>query len=464
MYKKYLASTLFMAQMCILLFICFSFNGVGLEADSITHYLFAKYAPIHPHLFLDHWAKPVYTILASPFAQFGIIGVKIFNGLNAILTSVLLYNISKKTDAKQPLLASLLYFCFPLFYTVTFSGLTEPLAALAITATIYFYQNKNYFITAIIISFFPFIRSEGLVFLIVFIGIFLYRKNWKALLLLSTGHLLMGLIGLFHYDSILWVFTRIPYAKINPLYGSGTWFHFFEKLIYILGVPGLILFLLGIVFSVISFRVKKLVSTHTIILLCFSAFFMAHVIFWKFGLFNSLGLHRVMGTILPLMALIAANGWDNLLKWSTDRKYLKFIHYGLLLYLIGFLFTTNPASVNWEEELNLSKRQLLTQKASQFVQSQLTEDSKLFYNDNYLSELLDIDPFDPTIREPLYDSKLHLTSPGDLIIWDSWYSIGESGLNFDQVMKHPNLELIKTIEDQENNLALKYFVFKVKHP
>jgi len=28
------------------------------------HYLFARYAPSYPLLYLDHWAKPVFTILA----------------------------------------------------------------------------------------------------------------------------------------------------------------------------------------------------------------------------------------------------------------------------------------------------------------------------------------------------------------------------------------------------------------
>ena len=67
------------------------FNGTGDAGDSIYHYLFAKYAPIHPELFFYHWAKPVYVLLASPFAQFGFTGIKIFNALVSLTTIFLTY-------------------------------------------------------------------------------------------------------------------------------------------------------------------------------------------------------------------------------------------------------------------------------------------------------------------------------------------------------------------------------------
>ncbi len=67
----------------ISIFIVFYFNGTGNEADSINHFLYAHYAPPHPELYLNHWAKPLFTLLASPFAQFGFIGIKLFNILCA---------------------------------------------------------------------------------------------------------------------------------------------------------------------------------------------------------------------------------------------------------------------------------------------------------------------------------------------------------------------------------------------
>ena len=62
------------------------FDGTGGSGDSIHHYLYAKYATAHPENFFNHWAKPLYVLLACSFAQFGFVGMKIFNALVALFT------------------------------------------------------------------------------------------------------------------------------------------------------------------------------------------------------------------------------------------------------------------------------------------------------------------------------------------------------------------------------------------
>ncbi|MEZ4999795.1 MAG: hypothetical protein R2727_03700, partial [Bacteroidales bacterium] len=59
-----------------------SFGG----EDNISHFKIARYAFRYPSLFIDQWGKPVFTILASPFAQFGFNGIRIFNVLMSALT------------------------------------------------------------------------------------------------------------------------------------------------------------------------------------------------------------------------------------------------------------------------------------------------------------------------------------------------------------------------------------------
>jgi hypothetical protein len=54
-------------------------NGTNGGGDSIGHYLLAHHAWKYPNLFFNHWGKPVFTMLSSPFAQFGFKGVKLFN-------------------------------------------------------------------------------------------------------------------------------------------------------------------------------------------------------------------------------------------------------------------------------------------------------------------------------------------------------------------------------------------------
>ena len=58
------------------------FTGVPAGgADNYAHFNISRWAFRYPSLFLDHWGKPLYTILAVPFAQFGFVAVRILNSV-----------------------------------------------------------------------------------------------------------------------------------------------------------------------------------------------------------------------------------------------------------------------------------------------------------------------------------------------------------------------------------------------
>ncbi|MFN7690454.1 MAG: hypothetical protein ACK5QU_05180, partial [Bacteroidota bacterium] len=69
------AAGCFFVMLCLILMS----QGTYDPGDGVQHYLIAKYALHHPHLLLDHWGKPIYTLLCMPFAQFGFIGSNIFH-------------------------------------------------------------------------------------------------------------------------------------------------------------------------------------------------------------------------------------------------------------------------------------------------------------------------------------------------------------------------------------------------
>ncbi len=120
------------------------FDGTGDGGDSIQHYLFAKFAPLHPQLFFNHWAKPVYVLLVSPFAQFGFIGVKIFNAIVSLLTIFFTFKIAQKLNLKNAIMGAVILIFSPLYFALTFSGLTEPLFALFISISIYAILKHKY--------------------------------------------------------------------------------------------------------------------------------------------------------------------------------------------------------------------------------------------------------------------------------------------------------------------------------
>src|ERR1041385_266407 len=100
-------------------------KGSSGGADAYVHYRIARYAFKYPHLFLDLWGKPIFTIFSSPFAQSGFLGIKIFNILCALASGWFCYLICKKLNLKDSPFV-IVFVCFaPMYYLVMISVLTE---------------------------------------------------------------------------------------------------------------------------------------------------------------------------------------------------------------------------------------------------------------------------------------------------------------------------------------------------
>ena len=121
-------------------------SSTGLEGgqDSYMHYLFSRYSWSHPHLFLDQWGKPVFTLLSSPFSQLGINGLVLFNLFCLLFTGYYSYKICKSLSVSIPELAFVFVVFAPIAFGRSISGLTEPLNALLVALMLFFFvKDKN---------------------------------------------------------------------------------------------------------------------------------------------------------------------------------------------------------------------------------------------------------------------------------------------------------------------------------
>ena len=444
-------------------------NGTGDAGDSVQHYLFSKYAFKHPELFLDHWAKPIFVLLSAPFAQLGFVGMKIFNCLIAVLTGYFTYRTAKLLRIRYSLLVLVFLFFAPLYFILIFSGLTEPLFALVLILGIYLILRDKPMFAALVISLLPFVRSEGLIILGVVAFYFIVKHSYKYLPVLLSGHILYGIAGFIYYQDLLWTVNKIPYASMSSPYGSGEWYDFFIKMNYTVGIPLYLLLVLGIGFILITLfagKIKNNESTyqHELILIygSFVAVFVAHSVFWYFGIFNSMGLKRVLIGIMPVMAIIALNGYnlithEKLTKPKMVNYALKFI---LAAYVIAFPFTPNPAAVNWEKELSLGGDQVIIDEIAEYVREDFA-DYKLYYSHPYISMALDLDHFDKTLHEDLISYNKGVDIPGEsLIIWDNWFSVVENGVALENLKSYQQLKEIGSYETKENGRRIKIVVLK----
>ena len=438
------------------------FDGTGDGGDSIQHYLFAKFAPLHPQLFFNHWAKPVYVLLVSPFAQFGFIGVKVFNAIVSLLTIFFTFKIAQKLNLKNAIIGALFLIFSPLNFALTFSGLTEPLFALFISISIYAILKHKYIAACLIVSFLPFIRSEGLIIIGVFGFYLLLKKEWKLIPLLLFGNVVYSIAGFFVYNDFLWVFTKIPYAHLSSTYGSGRLLHFIEQLIYVIGVPIYILFLIGVI-SIVWKSVKKktTLELQILVFLGFLSFIIAHSLFWYLGIFNSMGLKRVLIGIMPLISIISLKGFNFITEDVFKNKRIpKLITQGLLIaYIVIFPFTKNPAAINWEKDLKLSKGQQSAIQVADYITQNIGTDHRFIFAHPYLSEVLKIDHFDSNKRMELTQDFMNHLKSGDIIIWENWFCVVEHGVKKEYVDNISELNNLYNLSVKENGGEILYSVY-----
>ena len=440
-------------------FVVFTCDGTGDAGDSVHHYLFARYAPNYPALFFDHWAKPLFVLLASPFAQFGFIGIKIFNVLVSALTVYFTIKTCSISGIRNSLLTIAFFVFAPVSFALTFSGLTEPLFALLLILGIYLTIKEKGIIAAIVISFLPFVRSEGLLIIGIFTLYFLMRKQFKFIPLLLVGHVVYSIAGYFVYHDILWVFTKIPYAHVSSVYGHGGLFHFVNELAYLIGIP--IYVLMGSGICVLLWKgIRNKVSLELLVLvgLGFLGFFIAHTLFWYLGIFNSMGLKRVFVGVMPLMVISALFGFNFLV--DQARRWHKIVFALLMLIIAIFPFTNNHAALHIDQDLRLNSDQRVAIDIAEYILKEEGANHRFQYTHPYLSLVLNVDHFNPSSHIYLSTESVQFAEPGDILIWDNWFGVVESGISREFLDSQDHLRLLHEIREESNGRTIEYAVYE----
>lgn len=461
------------------LFFLLSFFASGTfdSGDGIRHYLVSRYSFKHPDLFLYSWGKPFFTLLSSPFSQFGLLGVNVFNIFCALLSSFLCFKIAKLLKLEYPFLV-ILFLCFtPIYFPTINSGLTEPFFGLILISSIYLMFRNNYFWATLLVSFLPFVRTEGNLILPFFFIILLYRKKFLFAPMLAFGTIAYSIVGYFYFKDIFWIKHQNPYTGSNyNIYGQGDLFHFVNTHDFIWG-PGLgILFLLGCVAAIFLLfsNVKKrnaeeqnnlfLFEELFLIYGSFFVYFIAHSVFWWKGLAGSLGLIRVLAGVMPCSALICLRGFNLIMLPFFQRN--KFIEFGIIFVWLFFILS-NPFKQEYFPYKLDSEQVLVKEAGDWFKQSPFTK-QKVYYLYPYLAHVLNVDSFDPNkVGElwGLYPSikqwGIGVIPDSSIVFWDGHFGPNECAIPLDSILNDPHFELIKTFKPKEEFTTLGGYKFEV---
>jgi hypothetical protein len=428
--------------------------------DSILHYVESHQAWQTPHYFMDMWSKPIFILLSSPFASFGWWGMKLFNSACVLFSVFLIKKIFEYYKINGWWGVFISFFAYS-FFLVQSSGLTEPLFALMLTLIVYLELKDKTINAAILLSFLPFIRSEGYVIAAIIFVYILFAKRFKAIPYFLLGHVIYGIIGIFVFDDFLWMFNQNPYSGIEVKYGSGDIMHFVEQLPYVVGLPIYILFFLGVFRGGMRFfkgdmLLKEFILIYGITL----GYIVAHSLFWRYGLFHSFGLTRVMVVIIPLIAFIAYRGleWLHCAIYFVNKKYISM---AFIIIIIVFPFIDNKMAIDWDKDIKQEHQQLLVQESSDWIKvnkdySNLPVYTNAYYYAVSANKIIDND------RQIIEMKKLkktnHQPQKGSLILWDSYYSDTDSEVTQEVIETKFKVTKLKEFENEEDYKLVIYQV------
>jgi hypothetical protein len=423
-------------------------DGLFGETDSVSHYLIARYSFEHPYLFVDHWGKPLFTILSSPFAQFGMTGAVSFNILCALLTAWLIFRMARLLKYRYALAAIPFAIFAPAYMVNVFTSLTEILFALVLVAGIYFFLKEKMILSSVIISFLPFARMEGMMFLAIFLAALILVKKYKAIPFLISGFVIFSIAGYFRYHDLLWFFNALPYGeKGSALYGSGSFWYYFERFHKLLGLPLTILAVVGIIHLVISvFHDKKpsltvnWLTEYYLLPLSVFGFILAHSFLWWQGMMGVLATSRFMACVLPLCGLLALIGLSRINSWFVRWKNSGTIFTVIIILLtiwVPFTLYKIPARPSWSDQV--------MKKSAEYLKGEGLNRYPIYSSDPKLAFYLGIDPYDSgglykNIPDP--DQSQFLLSDSAIIIWDTHFSEFEHKIRLEKLLNSPCYRLL----------------------
>ncbi|MFM7901006.1 MAG: hypothetical protein ACKPAD_03380 [Bacteroidota bacterium] len=453
-----------------------AFEGSYGGGDGVRHFIISKWSWSHPGQLLYSWGKPFFTLVTSPFSQFGLIGIKIYNALAATLTAWLAYLIALRLGMTNPWPVLFLTVLAPVFAGSVNSGLTEPSFGLFLMTSVWLFMHNRYLAGTLLISFLPFVRSEGNMMLPLFGMILLLRGKWFHIPMLAFGTLAYSVVGWFYSDDFFWVANQNPYTGHNAdLYGSGELLHYIKKMDIILGYPILVLFILGLVWKLKDAKGlfnRKADSTDYsleeswLVYGAFLTYFIAHSIFWWKGLFGSLGLERSIAGVTPMAGIIA---WRGVVFLDEKFFYRKGIAVRQGFIAVALIAAALYPFAKGYLPLRLDKEEALVQQAADWYLESGYSDEKLYYLFPYLMIASNKDPFDgaktgelwgfyPAIEEWGLDGPVPLNT---IVFWDSHFGANEARIPLDKLKTDPNFELLKSFYPDEPFKTLGDYNFDV---
>ena len=196
---------------------------------------------------------------------------------------------------------------------------------------------------------------------------------------------------------------------------------------------------------------------------CFVSYFLAHVIFWALGIFNSFGMLRVLVAVMPLMAIIQLRGLNMLALLPFPKLIIRTAIVAVLLFPF---VPENHYSWKFDRDFKLGNDQMLQLQMGKYIRQHFSDyqQRRYYFDANYISVVMDFDFFDEQKSRRVSEWVAQSDNKPCFVIWDDWYCAFEGGIPLDKLLHDQNLILVKEFSVVYGNGPARRTVLFINSP
>ncbi|MBI3235367.1 MAG: hypothetical protein HYZ42_15250, partial [Bacteroidetes bacterium] len=424
--------------------------------DNISLYLLSRFGPYHFHEFYASPIKILYSMLMSIPAQLGFKAVQITNAVLACLTTYMSIGIAKKMNLKEDWLVIIMIVFSPIYFLISLTVLSEILFSFVLVACISLIYQEKFFWSALLLSFLPYIRSEGYVLILVFITYFILANRWKYIPIVLVGTVFFCVTGYPYHHDILWVFTK-NYGDASNIYGHGSITHFVESSRWINGPLLTVILPLALLMALISIKKLYTFNREFLILImgCYFGFFVLHSFLWWKGLGASLGLIRVVACVMPLAGIIGVWALTEIKKYMFGLSVYFYIVIAVVHIYAGFKINKLPRELDGEHAI--------TYQLFEESKPYLDKAPQLKFSSFYFGFLSGVDTYDPKNGNcwTIGPKSLDELKTGSVVQYETHFGPNECGMDTDYYdRERPDLKKVIELYPKERFKTLNGYDYK----
>lgn len=417
------------------------------QQDSGYHFLFARWAHRHPQYFIGVWARPLFTLLYFPFAQFGYAAAKFFTVIISLATAWQTFLLARQLKFDRAEMAVPLLFLQPSFFLLSSTVMTETLFALLFVIALRMHLSGRIKAGMTVASFLILVRPEGLFIGVLWaVWVMAERQGDRAtgrqgekgdlsscvpsspsprrlasILLLATGVFAWWLAAYLISRDPLWIIHDWPHdwrpdGKAN---GTGPIWWYIAVAPLIVGPLLIAPFIAGLWRLLKRREFMSGVSA-------FLFLFVAHsLMFWR-GWFGSAGYARYFVCVSPAVALITLAGWNVLAEQGQRLAGPARTSLAAAALAVSFLL-----SAIYVDSWKFTRDARAVDETFEWFQGNERTVARLICSQAYMWVVFDRDQWErpPFTADREYNLALIRESPSQtLVFWDSetgpkWYGL-----------------------------------------